>query len=559
MGGNKLIKYFNSYDQTHEPALIFRATCVLVNKFKMEQNYYEIRPVQKLFNYCTDCKPKPGSAAEFEAFTNIQLGLCNQFELFFPDNLASKTIVVIPSLSLDQEVLAKVKGSLHYEERLLCLLMLLRMPRANVIYVSSMPVDPVIIDYYLHLLPGITGYHARERLTLIPCYDASPIPLTKKILQRPRLIERIKKAIPAGNVAHIACFNTTGLERTLSVLLGIPIYGCDPLLVYLGTKSGSRRTFIKAGIPVPSGAENLTGYDDIVHAIVALKDMHPGIKKAVVKLNDGFSGEGNAVMKYPENLCGRELEEWLQENLLEILKPVSPDVSIDMFIEKFILMEGIVEAYVEGNEKTAPSVQCRINPKGDVDIISTHDQVLSGDDGQVFEGAHFPADEQYRTTIAHLTRCIAEVLKHEGVIGRFGVDFISVRENNEWTHQAIEINLRKGGTTHPFLMLQFLTNGHYDEATGIFETPNRQQLYYFASDNVQSNAYKGLPPRDLIDIAMFHGLHFDGATQKGVMFHMIGALSQYGKMGMVCIGASREEAYSLYLKTIAVLDAETES
>jgi triphosphoribosyl-dephospho-CoA synthetase len=56
---------------------------------------------------------------------------------------------------------------------------------------------------------------------------------------------------------------------------------------------------------------------------------------------------------------------------------------------------------------------------------------------------------------------------------------------------------------------------------------------------------------------MFHGLHFDGATQKGVMFHMIGALSQFGKMGMVCIGASPEEAFSFYTKTIAVLDAET--
>ncbi len=525
----------------------------------MEQNYAAIKPVQKLFNYCADCHPQPGSAAELQAFADIQLGLCNQFELFFPDNLASKTIVVVPSLSLDQEVLAKVKGSLHYEERLLCLLMLLRMPRANVVYVSSMPIDPVIIDYYLHLLPGITGYHAWQRLTLISCYDASPIPLTQKILQRPRLIERIRQAIPPGNVAHIACFNTTTLERTLSVQLGIPIYGCDPSLVYLGTKSGSRRTFMKAGVPLPTGAENLTGYEDIVHAIVALKDMHPEIKKAVVKLNDGFSGEGNAVMKYPEDLCGRELEAWLQENLLEILKPVSPDVSIELFLEKFILMEGIVEAYVEGLEKTSPSVQCRINPMGDVDIISTHDQVLSGEHGQVFEGAHFPADEQYRTTIAQMTRCIAEVLKEEGVIGRFGVDFISVRKNNEWVHQAIEINLRKGGTTHPFLMLQFLTNGHYDEATGIFETPNMQQLYYFASDNVQSGAYKGLTPKDLIDIAMFHGLHFDGATQKGVMFHMIGALSQFGKMGMVCIGASREEAYSLYLKTIAVLDAETEA
>ena len=80
-------------------------------------------------------------------------------------------------------------------------------------------------------------------------------------------------------------------------------------------------------------------------------------------------------------------------------------------------------------------------------------------------------------------------------------------------------------------MLQFLTNGHYDESTGLFITPNQQHRYYFASDNVQSDSFKGLSPEDLIDIAMFHGIHFDGATQKGVVFNMIGALSQYGRWG----------------------------
>lgn len=525
----------------------------------MQTDNMELKPAQAFFNYCKECKPAPGSAAELEAFEEIQRGFAEQFELFFPDNLAPKTIVVIPSLSLDQEVLSKVDGAMYYEERLLCLLMLLRMPRANVIYVSSVPIDPVIIDYYLHLLPGITGYHARERLTLISCYDTSSKPLTEKILQRPRLIERIKNAIPAGNVAHIACFNTTGLERTLSVHLGIPIYGCDPSLIYMGTKSGSRRAFIKAGVPLPPGSENLTGYDDIVHAVAALKDMHPHIKKAVIKLNDGFSGDGNAVLKYPEGLSGKDLFNWIHHNLRDFIKPVAEGITTEMFLQKFELMEGIVEAFVDGEIKTSPSVQCRINPRGEVDIISTHDQVLSGEDGQIFEGAHFPANENYRAEIAMMGRAISEVLKNEGVLGRFSIDFISIKENDTWKNYAIEINLRKGGTTHPYLMLQFLTDGSYDEKTGIFRTANEQQLFYYASDNVKSNSYKGLTPQDLIDIAMFHGLHFDGASQKGVMFHMIGALSQYGKMGMVCIGASPEEAYDFYIKTIAVLDAETKN
>lgn len=523
----------------------------------MELTEQGLKQVRMLFNNNGSNDPGSGSIAEKQVFEEIQKGFADQFELFFPDNLASKTIVVVPSLSLDQEVLGKVTGAMHYEERFLCMLMLLRMPRANVVFVSSMPIDPVIIDYYLHLLPGITGYHARERLTMISCYDSSAIPLTEKILQRPRLVERIKQAIPQGNVAHMACFNTTPLERTLAVQLGIPIYGCDPSLVYLGTKSGSRRVFLKAGVPMPPGAENLTCYDDIVRAVAALKDMHPETKKAVIKLNDGFSGDGNAILKYPENLSAKEMFDWIHNNLYQAIVPVAKELSIKMFLEKFELMEGIVEAFVEGDVKVSPSVQCRVNPKGEVDIVSTHDQVLNGEDGQVFVGAHFPADESYRSEIAAMSRSIAEVLKNEGVLGRFGIDFISVKGETGWKHYAIEINLRKGGTTHPFLMLQFLTNGNYDEVNGAFVTPNKQQLFYFASDNVQSESYKGLTPQDLIEIAMFHGLHYDGAAQRGVMFHMIGALSQYGKMGIVCIAASPQEAFSLYTKTIEVLDVET--
>jgi len=523
----------------------------------MQISEQELMPKQQLFNHYKSGQPEPGSVNELLQFEKIQQGLSNQFELFFPDNLAHKTIVVIPSLTLDQEVLAKITGALHYEERMLCLLMLLRMPRAHVIYVSSTPVDPVIIDYYLHLLPGITGYHARERLTLLSCYDGSAVSLTQKILQRPRLIERIKQSIPAGHVAHIACFNTTAYERTLAVRLGLPIYGCDPLLFYPGTKSGGRKIFLKAGVPLPAGTGDLKTYDEIVHAVATLKDMYPHLKKAVLKLNDGFSGEGNAIIKYPDDIDKKELFNWIHHNLHKKIVPVAKDLSTGDFLEKFYQMEGIVEAFIEGDVKVSPSVQCRINPMGDVDIISTHDQVLGGDDNQIFIGAHFPADESYRVEIANLGKAIAEELRKEGVLGRFSIDFISVKENDIWKHYAIEINLRKSGTTHPFLMLEFLTNGRYNDATGLFETPNKQPRYYFTSDNLKSDAYIGLTPQDLIDIAMFHGLHFDGAAQTGVMFHMIGALSQYGKMGIVCIGTSPEEAVSFYNKTIKVLDTET--
>ena len=92
---------------------------------------------------------------EIPVYKKLQEGFSKQFEHVFPDKLAQRTVIIVPSLSMDTEILAKISGILHYEERLLCLLMLLRMPRTHIVYVTSSPIDPVIIDYYLHMLPGI--------------------------------------------------------------------------------------------------------------------------------------------------------------------------------------------------------------------------------------------------------------------------------------------------------------------------------------------------------------------------------------------------------------------
>ena len=141
-------------------------------------------------------------------------------------------------------------------------------------------------------------------------------------------------------------------------------------------------------------------------------------------------------------------------------------------------------------------------------------------------------------------------------MGRFAVDFISVKEEDSWKHYAIEINLRKGGTTHPYILLQFLTDGDYDHENGLYLTANRQTRYYFCSDNLRSDKYIGITPPDLIDIAMMNQLHYDGTSQEGVMFHLIGALSQYGKLGVVCIGSTPERAKNFYEQTVKVLDGE---
>lgn len=501
--------------------------------------------------------PEAGSDAEISLFKQLQQQLHRQFEEIFPDKLAPRTIVVIPSLTMDEEILSKVTGINHYEERMLCLLMLLRMPRTKVIYITSQTIDPIIIDYYLHMLPGTTGYHALQRLTLLSCHDASSRSLTRKILERPRLLNRIRELIARDQNIHMACFNVTSYERTLAVRLQIPIFGCDPDLYELGSKSNSRKVFRECGLNVPTGFEDLHTEEDIIHSLIQLKKQHPQMRKAVVKVNDGFSGDGNAIFSYSGIETSVDSKAWVTENIRTKLKMVAGEISYDTFIRKFAQMGGIVEAFVDGERKESPSVQCRITPTGVSEVLSTHDQELGGESGQVYIGAQFPAADDYAIEIGRMGKKISDVLRDKGVLGRFAIDFISVKENDTWNHYPIEINLRKGGTTHPFLMLQFLTDGIYDPEEGkYFTSKGRLVRYYFTSDNLQSNKYMGLTPHDLIDIAMMNDLHFDGTVQEGVMFHLIGALSQYGKLGVVCVGSTPQRARDYYTKIVEVLDRE---
>jgi hypothetical protein len=500
----------------------------------------------------------PVTAEELAKFRDVQTRFSRCFKEIFDDPSLPRTVLIVPSLSVDQEVVAKITGAHHYEERMLCLLLLLRMPRTRVIYVTSTPISETIIDYYLHLLPGVPGLHARRRLTLVSCNDASPVPLTRKVLERPRVLERIRNAIPDPELAHMTCFAVTELERKLSLVLDLPIYGCDPSLQAWGSKSGSRKIFREVQIDLPFGFEDLRDATDVVHAIAEVKRTKPELRKAVVKLNEGFSGEGNALFDLTNAPVDRSLASWVRGRLPSLAFEAR-GMTWDLYQEKLRFMGGIVEEFVAGYIKQSPSAQFRINPVGGIDAISTHDQVLGGANGQIFLGCRFPADASYRLDIQARGTRVAQALARKGVLGRFGVDFISVKEGAAWRHLAIEINLRKGGTTHPFLMLQFLTDGRYATETGEFLTPAGRPRWYYASDNLESPRYRGLTPYDLVDIAVVNGLHFHAATGEGVAFHLIGALSEFGKLGVVCIGETEERADHLYRRTVEVLDRECAS
>jgi hypothetical protein len=220
-------------------------------------------------------------------------------------------------------------------------------------------------------------------------------------------------------------------------------------------------------------------------------------------------------------------------------------------------MGGVVEELLEGPGYASPSAQLRVNPRGQVILVATHDQILGGPLGQTYLGCRFPASAGYRAAIQAAGARIAEALAAHGVVSRFGVDFVARLQDGHWDVRAIEINLRMGATTHPFLALRFLTGGELDTRSGEFRAPSGLAKYYRSTDNLCSPAYRGLLPEDLIEILTVNRLHYDNRTETGVLFHLIGALSEFGKVGLTAIGNSMEEVERLYERTLAVLDRET--
>jgi hypothetical protein len=488
--------------------------------------------------------------ADFEA---LKPRLVQVWETILMREEEPHTSVVVPSLTLDQAELRKLPGVGFYEERLLFLLIRLRNPRAKMVYVTSEPVHPLILEYYFQFLAGIPASHARSRLTLLCAHDSSPRSLTEKVLERPRLVQRIRYGIESAERAYLTVFNSTPLERKLAVLLGIPLNGVDPKLNHLGTKSGSRKVFREAGIDLPTGFEDLHSEPEVEHALLELRVKRPGIRRAVIKLNDSFSGEGNAILRYPEGNRRADLREAMQHVEFSVATETAP-----LYFDKLSRMGGVVEEFVEAPEKTSPSAQLRVSPQGEVVVISTHDQILGGPSGQVYIGCTFPAHDDYRLLVQETGIKVGEVLAQYGVVSRFGVDFLVYRgADKEWKITALEINLRMGGTTHPFLALQFLTGGKLEMSTGLFNSPTGHAKFYRATDNLASDRYRGLMPEDLIEILTYNKLHYSHHAESGVLFHLIGALSQYGKLGLTAIANSREEVEDLYQRTLVVLERET--
>ncbi len=479
-------------------------------------------------------------------FDRLQEALPAALAANVPGSGCDHVVVAMASFSLSESLLA------HYGERIPAMehrylnasLMLNRID-TDIVFVCSIDPGPEVLTYYRSIVAPDVAARMSAKVHIVAVDDPSPRPLAEKLLDRPDLLAEVRRLV-GGRTAVIEPWNVTEPEVAVALELGLPINGSAPDLRAEAFKSAGRRLFHRAGVPVPLGREDVHRVDDVAAAAEWIRASRPDVGAVVVKLDDSGAGDGNVVVALRD-------DDGTARDPHEVLADVA--ALPVWFREELAAGGGVVEERIVGDRLRSPSVQVDLLPGGEVQVLATHDQVLGGDNGQVYLGCRFPADRAYAADLARHGDAVGRELLARGCVGRIGVDFMAARTADQpWWLTALEVNLRKGGTTHPFSALRSLVPGHYDTESGTWRADaDGRTRAYRSTDNFVEPSLAERHPQSVIDAVRDAGLQFDGAQGTGVVLHMLGCLAVDGRFGATAIGRTPEHADELYAATLAAV------
>jgi len=459
----------------------------------------------------------------------------------FHNRTNGRDLIHIPSISMHPSLYEHIQGACYYEERSLPFLLHLDSPGIRLVYVTSKKVPESSVEYFLSFL-DVDRDSARRRLLMISCdEDESLRSLSEKLLDRPDLISTIREFIDV-KTAVVSCFVHTVVEDMLFDTIGLHCGGYARDFSFWGTKCGSRLIFKEAGCPHPVGSYRVCKTKaDLITDLCLLVKENPGKYTFLIKLNEGVSGLGNAMIAIPQNSFegSQTLQDYLHANLESIVEPCSCE-NVELYMRKVEHFGAIIEEFLPCEGDSSPSVQGVICSEGAVQVVSTHEQVL---EKQVYKGCLFPARDSFRSELQKWGAAVGACLAKRGCIDEYGVDFIVREDSGRFDFHALEINLRQLGTTHPMLALCLLTKGWFCK-DGTFKDRNGQLRCYMATENLILSCLIGLKPDKFYETVRSDlRLQFNKEKSIGTIFYMWSCLEEFGKIGLVCVGSSRQEAY----------------
>lgn len=130
----------------------------------------------------------------------------------------------------------------------------------------------------------------------------------------------------------------------------------------------------------PTGCEDVHDVEELLGAVDHIIARRPITRAVVIKHDDSAAGDGNVVVPIRDTHDRRLSSDELRDAVTALPDWYLTDLASG----------GVVEELVEGDQTSSPSVQFDVRPGGDVQMLSTHDQILGGGNGQE-SGASTPS------------------------------------------------------------------------------------------------------------------------------------------------------------------------
>ncbi|XP_067874250.1 IQ motif-containing protein H isoform X2 [Heterodontus francisci] len=493
----------------------------------------------------------------------------------------------------------------------------------DVIYICPLWIGEDVTQYYMKLL-GLqeavkTGTPEKvvdmeDRLKVITPEAASHFPnhhlcLATHLKYSPKTIKRIKNLIE-GKAAYIVGRLLHKDDLAVADMLNVPILGPEPEVAHLySTKSGGKRIFASACVPVPPGEYDIYNLQQMHEVLIQLILENLEIKLWLFKMDVEFGGRGTAYFDVSHLKCYQQIlkefrqigptawlkRKWIWEPaelkmskelpriLAEHAQPVNKEVfpTWEKFLQMFLCQGGVLQAYPPSDSVTNLTVDMLIEPTGEVSMISCGDQIHSKSPLECW-GTTVPQCSVDPGNLYSVCVKIAEACKARGVIGFFSIDLVTfihpyTMEQQVW---ATDLDLAYSDQLAMTQLMLFISNGKLNCKTNIFEVPpkpkekkrsrrkkklvmeeeTQTQLPFMKRYGVLSTQLKHtnlsmVHYSVLFKIFKAHGIGFDIKERQGTVF-ILHEDNKKDRLGMVTIGEDLQGALLTFARNLSVIHQE---